>query len=65
VLSYFVAIKIKGQVASIRPIKVDVMVLVTARMQMSAARIKGVHRLSFSKTLVKNIVSGKSELINC
>jgi hypothetical protein len=44
--------------------KVDVMVLVTARMQMSA-RIKKVHRSSFSKTRVKNIVSGKSELINC
>jgi hypothetical protein len=45
--------------------KVDVMVLVTACMQMSA-RIKKVHpRSSFSKTLVKNIVSGKSELINC
>jgi hypothetical protein len=43
---------IKGQVAAIRPMKVDVMVLVTARML--SAHIKSVHRSSFSKTLVKN-----------
>jgi hypothetical protein len=42
------------------PLKVDVVVLVTACMQFSA-RIKRVHCSSFSKIHVKNIVSGKSE----
>jgi hypothetical protein len=43
--------------------KVDVMVLVTARIQFSA-RIKNVRRSSFSKTHVKNIVSPGSSVGN-